>query len=152
MVAKVAEFFGVGGEAGAEVGLFVAGEQLDGVGDQAEGVDVVRHELLAGPVLFVPFGVQAQEFGKDQGACHAQCAGAVEDFRDLFGGEIFDFGKGEADRADAVVFEIFARFDDFAGFAAVNHRGDHRRDLFDQAKDVISGHANRLDHAGGRGK
>jgi hypothetical protein len=141
MLAEVAEFFGVEGEAGAEVRLFVQTEGIEGVSDEAEGVDVVGHELVAGAVFLMPFGVEAEKFGENERAREAKRAGTVEDFGDFLGRERFDFGKREADGADARVFEVFAGFDDFAGAAAIDERGEHGGELFDHADDVVAGHA-----------
>lgn len=140
MLAEFAEFFGVEGETSAEVWLFVQTEGIEGISDQTKGVDVVGHELIAGAVFLMPFGVEAEKFGEDQGAREAQRAGAVEDFGDFLRREHFDFRKRETNGADAGVFEIFAGFDDFAGAAAIDEGGKHGRELFDHADDVISGH------------
>ena len=103
-------------------------------------MDVIGQELLAGAVFLMPFGVEAEKFGEDQGARGAKRAGAVEDFGDFLRREHFDFRKRETNGADAGVFKIFAGFDDFAGAAAIDEGGKHGRELFDHADDVISGH------------
>src|SRR5437868_2707055 len=67
MIAEIAELISVSGQAGAEMRLFVGSERIEGIGDETKSVNVVGCELVAGPIFLMPFSVQAQQFGKNQG-------------------------------------------------------------------------------------